>query len=601
MRTWLALLLALSIVGCRERRETTPLADPASRRSTPSGDVQGFVGRYGSYVWLGIPYAAPPVGDLRWRGPTPPAAWSGVRDATRFGSPCVQYASPMGGIQTAPANTPVGDEDCLYLNVYAPTAAKQTSFLPVMLWIHGGGNSIGSGQLYDGGNLAALKNVVVVTVNYRLGPFGWFRQSAVRTDADSDAERSGNFGTLDLVRALEWIEGNIAVFGGDPAKVTIFGESAGGTNVASLLLSPSAVGLFHRAIIQSGGLHMSDPVSAEAFADAPTAETANSSSEAVARMLISAKVATDRGDAKAKVGGMPRAEMTKRLRALSARDVLTAYVPEPGIGMIRIPTVFRDDTVVPSGDLLATFRRAAGWNRVPVIIGTNRDENKTFMYASPAWTKRWFGIVPRSIEPAAYDAVASALATLWSATGGDEIAQAMVDSDFKDVYRYRFDWDEEPTILGTDLAHMIGAGHGIEIPFVFGHFDLGREANRMFTAENEAGRVELAAAMMSYWAAFAKSGEPGRGDGTRPEWPRWSASHETLVLDTPAGGGITRTQTSLTQQAVLDSIDKDPRFADARLRCLVFHDFVLWTPALTRGAYDAKCQKFPFDAYPWRS
>ena len=600
MRIRLALLLLLSFAACRQHREVPPVADPASRRSTQSGEVQGFVGRYGSYVWLGIPYAAPPVGDLRWRAPTPPAAWSGVRDALQFGAPCVQYASPLGGIQSAPANTPVGDEDCLTVNVYAPKSATQTSFLPVMLWIHGGGNSIGTSRFYDGGNLAVTEQVVGVAVQYRLGPFGWFRQSAVRTDADSDVERSGNFGTLDLVRALEWIEGNIAVFGGDPAKVTIFGESAGGTNVASLLLSPSAVGLFHRAIIESGGLHMSDPISAEAFADAPTPETANSASEAVARMLITGKVATDRADAKVKLGTIPRADMVKRLRDLSARDVLAAYLPQPGIGMIRMPTVFRDDTVVPSGDLLATFRRAAGWNRVPVMIGTNRDENKTFMYASPAWIRRWFGVVPRSLEPAAYDAVASVLARMWSATGGDEVAQAMVDSDFKDVYRYRFDWDEEPTILGADLAHMIGAGHGIEIPFVFGHFDLGREANRIFTSDNEAGRMALSSAMMSYWAAFAKTGAPGGGDG-RPEWPRWSTSHETLVLDTPAGGGITRTQTALTQQQVLDSVEKDPRFTDPRLRCLAYHDLVLWSPAITRGYYDVKCPNHPFDAYPWRS
>src|SRR5262249_49746547 len=153
-----------------------------------------------------------------------------------------------------------------------------------------------------------------------------------------------------------------------------------------------------RAIIQSGGLHMADPVVAEAFGDAPTGEAANSSSEAVARMLIASKVATDRADARAKLGATPRPELAKRLRDLPARDVLAAYTPEPGIGMIWMPTVFRDDTVVPSGDLLATFGRETGWNRVPVMIGTNRDENKTFMFASPAWIRRWFGVIPRAIE-----------------------------------------------------------------------------------------------------------------------------------------------------------------------------------------------------------
>jgi len=153
-----------------------------------------------------------------------------------------------------------------------------------MVWIHGGGNTIGVGTRYDGGHLAASQNVVVVTVNYRLGPFGWFRNAALRADSNTDAERSGNFAILDLVRALEWVEGNITNFGGDPAHVTIFGESAGGSNTLGLLLSPSAVGLFHRAIVQSAGFQTWDPIGAEAFDDHATIETKNSANEAIARL-----------------------------------------------------------------------------------------------------------------------------------------------------------------------------------------------------------------------------------------------------------------------------------------------------------------------------
>ena len=229
-----ALSVLLLVSGCRGG-PAVPVVDPGSRRTTPSGEVVGFSGRYGSYVWLGLPYAAPPIGDLRWRAPQPNAAWSGVREALQAGAPCVQYASPFGGIQTARVNTPVGNEDCLTLNVYAPKSATATSFLPVMVWIHGGGNTIGTSTLFDGGNLATRRDVVVVTVNYRLGPFGWFRHEALRAGAADDVERSGNFGTLDLVRALEWVQSHIAGFGGDPARVTMFGESAGATNVMTLL------------------------------------------------------------------------------------------------------------------------------------------------------------------------------------------------------------------------------------------------------------------------------------------------------------------------------------------------------------------------------
>ena len=145
----------------------------------------------------------------------------------------------------------------------------------------------------------------------------------------------------------------------------------------------------------------------------------------------------------------------------------------------------------------------------------------------------------------------------WKATGADEVAAAMAASGARDLFMYRFDWDEEPTILGTELSRMLGASHGLEIPFVFGHFDMGRDANRLFTSANEPGRRDLSAAMMSYWTAFARSGDPGRGDGKQPEWPRWSAQHEYVVLDTPAGGGITRASGVSTRDTVLQSIEQE--------------------------------------------
>jgi para-nitrobenzyl esterase len=554
-------------------------------------------------VWLGLPYAAPPTGDRRWREPVPPAPWTGVREALAPGAPCVQYASPFGGIRTVPANTPVGDEDCLYLNVYAPRAATPTAFLPVMVWIHGGGNTVGAGTLYDGGELAATQNVVVVTLNYRLGPFGWFRHASLRSDATTDAERSGNFATLDLVRALEWVQNDIAAFGGDPARVTVFGESAGGTNTLTLLLSPQAIGLFHRAIVESGGLHMSDPVGAEAFVDGPTAEPANTSNEAIARLLVTQGRARDRADAKTRIGTMPRAELATWLRQVSARDLLAAYAPLPSAGLIGMPTVFRDDTVLPSEPYLERLRRADGWNRVPVMLGTNHDENKLFMFASPVWVRRWFGFVPRLIEPERYDAVAQALSRTWQATGAEELATAMRTAGATDVYVYRFDWNEEPTILGTDLSRMLGASHGFEIPFVFGHFDLGRDANRLFTRENEPGRAELSAAMMTYWATFAATGRPGGGPDARlPAWPAWSVGTPSfLVLDTAAGGGIRASQETTTREAVLAAIATDPRLPTSRDRCLAYHDLVQWSGTLSRAAYDAKCPDHAFDGYPWRS
>jgi para-nitrobenzyl esterase len=601
MRAGLGVVCLVLLVGCRERTPA-PTPDASSRRTTPSGSVVGFVGRYGSHVWRGLPYAAPPVGDQRWRAPAPPAPWVGEREALHHSAPCVQYASPFGGIQTARTNTPVGDEDCLYLDVYAPRDATPTSFLPVMLWIHGGGNTVGAGQLYDGGQLAATERVVVVTVNHRLGPFGWFRHAALRAEVTSEAERSGNFGTLDLIRALEWVQSHVAAFGGDPARVTVFGESAGARNTLTLLLSPHAIGLFHRAIVQSGGLNVHDPEAAEAFTDMPDAVAANSSNEAVARLLVTKGVARDRADAKAKIASLPAAEVARHLRQASAHEILAAYPPLPGVGLIPMPVVLQDGDVLPAGPLVERLAQPDGWSRVPVVIGTNRDENKLFMFGSPQWITWWLWLIPRLREPERYDAVAEHMSRMWKATGADELANAMVRSGATDVFVYRFDWDEEPTIAGADLSRMLGAAHGFEIPFVFGHFDLGREGNRLFTAENDPGRRALSAAMMSYWAEFARSGKPNpaRG-GNLPAWPAWSTTTPQFVLlDTVAGGGIRTSNDTVTRERVLAAIEKDPRLPTARDRCLVYHDLVVPAAQIVRAEYDRRCPQHPFDGYPWR-
>jgi para-nitrobenzyl esterase len=609
MRLLALVVLALLAATCRKAAEEDRRAVPESRRTTPGGEVVGFVGRYGSHVWAGLPYAAPPVGDLRWREPRPPEPWTGVREALRPGSPCVQYAGPFGGIRTAPANTPVGSEDCLSANVYAPATATPASRLPVMVWIHGGGNTIGAAELYDGGNLAVTQNVVVVAVNYRLGPFGWFRHAALRESAASDAERSGNFATLDLVRALEWVRDTIPAFGGDPERVTIFGESAGGTNTLTLLLAPQARGLFHRAIVQSGGVEATDPAAGEEFYDdARRAErrrrgrepVAHGSNDVLARLLVRDGRAADEAAAKTVLAAMPADEVAAYLRGKTALEILQAYTPIPRLGMIEeLPTVFADGVVLPRGPFLESFARPEGWNRVPVMLGTTRDESKLFMFGSPDWISWRFWILPRLRDPDGYDRSAEFMSKLVKADGADEIARAMYGSGARDVFVYRFDWDEEPTVLGSDLSRMLGAAHGMEIPFVFGHFELGERPDRIFTPANEPGRLALAAAMMGYWAEFARDGRPvAAAEGGTPPWPAWDADGRFLVLDTEAGGGIRSSTETVTRAGLLAGVETDPRL-DARSRCIIYHDLVMWGEALDRSSYDAKCPGHPFDGYPW--
>ena len=576
----LALLVGVALfVGCSSEPEAmSHLADAASKRSLPAGEVVGYTGTYGSHVWEGLPFAEAPVGDLRFRSPLPARPWSGTREALAFGSPCPQFASPFAGIVDEEPGTFAGEEDCLFLNVYAPVmTAEQVPVagdrLPVMVWLHGGGNTVGHASFYDGGNLAASQHVIIVTINYRLGPLGWFRHDSLRAGARDVAEASGNFGNLDQIQALKWVRTNISAFGGDPNNVTIFGESAGGRDVIALLLSPLAEGLFDRAIVQSGSAsEMPGPVT-ENFVDDAEPGLPNGGNEVVVRLLVQADRASDRAEGKQVLASMSAAEVAAFLRATSAEDLHRVYALEDVEQLIDVPNVYADGVVLPSQPPLERF--ASGeWNRVPVMLGTNRDENKTFLFANPDYVTRWFGILPRLSNEAQYNAEAAVLTNAWKVAGADAPAEAMQRSGWNDVFVYRWDWDEEPSILGADLAVMIGAGHGFEIPFIFGHYDLGPQGNIVWTDENLPGREELSGRMMSYWTQFALAGDPGRGrDGSQPEWKRWRTSGQAepayLVFDTSSDAGTRMTNGLLTPRIVVAQAESDPNLGDGEIGCRV--------------------------------
>jgi para-nitrobenzyl esterase len=587
-----------------------------SRRTPPAGEVVGFKGRYGSHSWQGIPYAMAPVGELRWRAPRARQPWPGVLEALEFGSPCTQFPTGprwMHGSDSGPIR---GSEDCLFLNIWTPRFAPARvptgeARIPVMVWIHGGGNSIGEGGgIYDGGNLAVAHGLVVVTLNYRLGPFGWFHHAALGAGASDPAERSGNFGTLDLIRALEWVRDNIAAFGGDPDNVTIFGESAGGWNVFSLLLAPQARGLFHRAISQSGGLRMSSAAEAEGLVDDPEPGHPSSSGEALLRLLVADGSATDRETARATLAGMSRGQVAAYLRGKRSEEIMAAYQPRPGLGMIRMPRLIRDGAVLPVEDPLERFASPDGYNPVPVILGSNRDENKLFMFLDPRRVRRLLWVLPRPRDPEGYQLSAEYQSGLWKATAVDEPAAVMRRTQGPSVWAYRFDWDEEPTLLGTELSFLLGAAHALEIPFVFGHFDMGRWIGVLFDEAGEPARVALSEAMMSYWAAFATDGAPGRGRrGELPEWPAWDDSSpgapKYLIFDTPAGGGLRMSAETVSEAGLVAAVERDPRFKSQRDRCGIYRELAGRGREFTESDYPAAggpgCAAYPFDAYPWEN
>jgi para-nitrobenzyl esterase len=586
------LALLLSLLGCGTAlacRAPQPPAPPLaeSARRIAQGELVGTAGVHGGHAWLGIPFAAPPVGPLRWRAPQPPATWQGRREALAFGPRCPQLASRLEG--AAEPGALVGNEDCLYLNVYAPAsgaAAEAAGRLPVMLWIHGGGNTIGSADFYDGSALASRHGLVVVTVNYRLGPLGWLRHAALREGA-TPSEQSGNFGNLDHVAALEWVRENVAAFGGDPGNVTIFGESAGGRDVLALLVSPLAEGLFHRAIVQSGGTGLATPAEAENFRDDPEPGDPHSSNEVLARWVVKLGVEPDREGAKARLAVQNPERLAARMRAMPAEDLFALYVDdpdEPGLGMLDHPRLFGDGVVLPAGDV--HDRVAAGeYHRVPIVLGTNRDENKLFLFTDPEHVWQLFGVLPRLRDPQRYDRVASLMSRTWKANSVDELAWRLRRVQGPSVFAYRWDWDEEPRVLGSDLARILGAAHALEIPFVFGHWDLGPEGEMLFDEDNRAGRVALSDAMMSYWAEFAYSGDPGRGrDGSLPNWNSWGPGPENekyVVFDTEADGGIRMASETIALADVAAELAGD-HHGDGAERCELAAELVRWWPRFER-------------------
>jgi para-nitrobenzyl esterase len=586
----LGVALALACAG-KPASAPAPTADATSLRTPPAGPVVGFHGGYGSHVWRGIPYAQPPVGELRWRAPQPLPAWQEPREALAFGSHCSQFSTNLSDVDVEPG-TPIGGEDCLTLDVYAPVfepgaVPSGAQRRPVMVWIHGGGNTIGHSSEYDGGQLAADQGVVVVLLNYRLGTFGWFQHPALAQGA-SELERSGNFGTLDLIRGLEWVRENIAAFGGDPGNVTVFGESAGGRNVVQLLLSPVARGLFQRAIVESGGLRSTTLAEAANYADDPEPGHARSSREVALILLAPGE---GRVAAKAKVAALDATELAQRLRALSTREVLSAY-DGSRLGMYDLPQVFRDGVVLPSEPFPTAFGQPGAVADVPILLGTNKDEQKTFLFFDPKYVKRWFGILPQILDTDHYMLTAEYQSKSWKAMGADEPAMALAGLGRDDVFVYRFDWDEEPKLLWVDLGQVLGAAHAFEVPFVFGHFQLGRQSDRLFAKSNQPGREALSAAMRSYWAEFARSGAPGKGSrGDQPLWTAWSPAEsgdKFMVLDTEAGGGLRMTREGVvTNQALVAGMRSDPRLGDAKLRCQVLADLVEWSPVLGDADYAA--------------
>ena len=440
-----------------------------------------------------------------------------------------------------------------------------------------------------------------MATNYRLGPFGWFRHAALRgTDANAE-DASGNFGTLDLVRGLEWVRDNIAAFGGDPGNVTIFGESAGGANVLSLMASPLATGLFHRAVVQSGGMFFDTPERAEHFVDDRVPGHERSSNEVLAALLVARGEAADLAEARASLRAMAEADVRVLLGAAPATELMALY-QDGGMGMVSAPALFGDGAVLPAGGPEDLFANVERYNAVPVMLGTNRDEVKLFMAMSPEWVDYRFGFLPRLKDPERYNRAAAYGSLGWRHGGVDQLARILHGAQGGSVYAYRFDWDEQGSILGYDLAQAMGAAHGLEIGFVFGGFDGTASAiGDIYDEDRVPQRDALSASMMSYWAEFAHTGNPGGGrDGAEVTWTAWGnapGAPKTIVFDTPRDGGVRMSSEEVTLPGLKTRLLADASFTDQRELCETYVSLFRDGPAWDDGEYaalgDAGCGDYP--------
>jgi len=490
-----ALFLAtkVSFAGTPDSSSVTITTQQGILHGTANNDVR---------VWRGIPYAQPPVGDLRFKAPQPVQSWEGIRNATAFGSIAPQ---PKDGM----SSSGIQSEDCLFLNIWSPknTAGKK----PVMFWIHGGGFVIGAGSdgMYEGSKMSKNGDVVVVTINYRLGPLGFlyldqFSNDSIRFD--------NNLGLRDQVAALKWVNENIEAFGGDPANITIFGESAGANSVLCLLAAPSAKGLFQKAIVQSA-----------AAVGETSKENAIKMTNEYLKLL---NLGADNISELFKTSTETLLEAGNKLFEKVIHEVgdLITFAPVYGTDFLPLP---------PSEAIAKGF--ALG---IPVMIGTNKDEANLFAKTNPPLIKPEEETINKYMNSTGkgdhlkditsmYPGYPSPSSILSMITDGVFQVPAYyiadAQSNFASAYSYRFDWTSFPIrLIG------LGACHGMELPFVFSSFNSDEGKRIMRFSSNRKVR-QLSKVIQKSWTNFAYTGSPDDGNIT---WtPYNTLSRSTMIFN----------------------------------------------------------------------
>lgn len=522
-----ALTLQLGFAASQDAADTPTV-------QTATGSVRG-IARDGIRMFLGIPYAAAPVGKLRWMPPEPAAAWTKPRDATKFGAHCPQ-TTPLG-LFAGPTSV---TEDCLFLNVYSPSGIQPGAKKPVIVWIHGGGNTSGASNDYDPSKLVKGgprgEETVVVTINYRLGLLGTFAQTAI----DAEGHPSGNYNILDQIAALQWVRANIAAFGGDPDRVTAAGESAGSYDIAALMVSPDAKGLFHRAILQSGPGYATGDVH-----------------------FAPAEATRKKGDDFAKEAGCDGigATVADCLRALPIPRLLQLQGRLSAEGPYSTIKPFIDGKVVPVRPMRAWMD--GSFHKMPIMAGSTEDE-ATFFAAVPEYFSG------PEMAPAITDTVLPFItgdgANCWFCYGGKapqgsaqvyslekhgnnaiEVFQRFLTDFFKcdeafaldamsehvPTYAYDFTYPNAPFFFPKMPGFRADASHTIDIQFLFpdfhgGHLGVNLDQDTGMPRGLNDSETTLSDEMVAAWTRFASSGNPN-GSGDEP-WPAYKPGGKGMVM-----------------------------------------------------------------------
>ena len=551
--------------------------------STSSGDVMGSK-KKNVIIYEDIPYAKPPLGFLRWKAPRNISV--PVEIFPKENNFCIQRPSNLGGVDGEEFY--VGSEDCLYLDITVPNN-KTNQKLPVMFWIHGGGNTSGLKDLYDFSKMVSKHDVIIVRINYRLGPLGWFTHPAIQSFQQGE-DKTSNFGTLDIIMALKWVNKNISQFGGDSKNVTIFGESAGGHNVLSLLASKKAKGLFHKAISMSG--YTTSISIDDAYKPVEESSTSKYSSSKVIKKLLKKYDLTNYQ------GNNINEQIRELLLTVPIEDFFAIYAERASYD--ELPLTTADGIVIPKIGLKKALTKKEHVNIVPTIAGSNRDEVKLWLATARYFVDLNYSLLGSILripkvdlsDEASFEAFNYYRSSAWKIRGVDDPLKSLSIAGNNTLYAYRYDWDDHRKHVIADFKKLVGAAHATEIPLLTGNMNLvggyplsdliyPPSISKRYTSKN----------MMKFWTNFAKNGSPGKSTNAVIWEPYQNIDNVSNYLVIDKKKNLMMVSDKSSYQSLINQLVLDNRVSDLEKCVILFQMFTY----VGNDIYEENIKNYPND------